>query len=569
MATPGFLAEAALYKSTTHYRSALPNTESVGRMIPIVKQLTSQDQLCSTATVTQCLTDAENVLQNEQDACNDLGTLQQRERCRTAARREYTAAIANCDPCPVGTRCESNVCCPNDRPTCAPPCVYGDDQATSTGEVNLVSGALLYNSKSTYDKRTQTASNRILVSQGKDSLITIEHGRSSSGGVTTSVDYGPMFTGVQHASFSSSDGVTFVGSIDGRQTVSYAANTDPRTITFVDGGALPALGSNVPGLLDSLNTLAQTVQSSVPLVCRPAARPTAQLPARALSFQPTIVPAYHIRFGGPASAACATCTNDAAETLAECLASAATLVGLSCFFPPACPIAAAAGGAAVGLCETQFGYRMAKCELTPCCPKRCGPSNLFDPGSGCCDDGEQCVDQSDPNAREGCCPVGRSVCSGNCCRDGETCVQGVCCPPGARSVCNGVCCSGDCDRVGNCCNPPSQLCRDGTCCAPFGQTCHPTLGTCCSVICGPSCCANGQFCQDPVGGICGSCDPGYHACLNPKGVPPCCPDRTDCCANGQCCPIDPTAENPEGTCCCATQTGWECRPRSDKCCTPR
>jgi uncharacterized repeat protein (TIGR03803 family) len=44
-------------------------------------------------------------------------------------------------------------------------------------------------------------------------------------------------------------------------------------------------------------------------------------------------------------------------------------------------------------------------------------------------------------------------------------------------------------------------------------------------------------------GACGECAPGQHAC-NVFGGPPCCPDGTECCGNGQCCPAD--------TCCCAT-----------------
>jgi hypothetical protein len=570
MATPGFFAQAAVYYSRTHYRSVTAGAPLDG-WVRVFGEVTPLDQACNGAGVAQCITEAQNTLEQELADCNDLPNPQQATKCRVAARVRFNQAVAKCDPCPTGSRCDSNVCCPNDKATCAPPCSSGSEQTTFTGEVNIPVGALLYNSKSTYDLGTQALSNQILISQGKGSLISMQLGRSPSGGTTTSVDYGPMFSGVQHASYSSSDGVTFVGIIDGRQTVPFNANTDPRNITFLDGGALPTVGSNVPGLIDSLNALSKTLPNSVPSQCPQISKPPAQPPVTA-PFPQTVVPAYHIRLGGPGGNACATCANDAAETLAECDAIAAAAVVAACLFPPACPAAAIAGGAALGGCATQFGIRMGTCELKECCPKRCGPTNILDLGSGCCEAGEQCVNQNDPNAaRGGCCPEGRSVCSGNCCIDGETCVQGVCCPPNTPGACNGVCCSGPCDQAGNCCNPPNHLCG-GFCCPPFnqccnghccdlGQTCHPTLGTCCSVVCGPSCCANGQFCQDPVRGICGGCGPGQHACVNPKGVPPCCPNGTECCANGQCC--------PQGTCCCALQTGFECRPLSDVCCTPR
>jgi hypothetical protein len=62
----------------------------------------------------------------------------------------------------------------------------------------------------------------------------------------------------------------------------------------------------------------------------------------------------------------------------------------------------------------------------------------FNPGSGCCDVGEHCVDQNDPNSRNGCCPSDRSVCGNSCCAPGEYCCGDSCCPPGQPCT-DGLC----------------------------------------------------------------------------------------------------------------------------------
>jgi hypothetical protein len=610
MATPGFFAEAALYVSSRRYRSGLSNAQAVGR-IRILRKLTAQDQQCNSAAVSQCITDAGNALQQELADCNDLPTPQEIAKCRVQARNDYKAAVAQCDPCPAGTRCESNVCCPNDQVTCAPPCSFLDTATAFTVEFNFPQGAFLYNRQSVYDKTNKNLSDAVVISKEAQPLITWKQSLSSSGAIVMNFDYGPMFSGLQHATFSSADGVTFVGTIDGRQTVAFTAKTDPGTITFQDGGSLPSIGSTTPGLIDQVSALLEAAQNTSISSCN------SLQPARARARPDTFV-------------GCDSCKLNCGIEYAYCNLGVITgTVSPICdVIPIFGNIVCAVGGAAE--CVKTDDDCSSACEAPghPCCPVACSGNICCEGGDVCC--GESSSGNSGCCTQEECCSVSRDGIEEKfCCYAGEVCVDpinGVCCPPGAGPVCGSTCCpagqtcaepstslccpagtrkcgestlsccpndlpcygdqccsneddkdcGGCCPRdtpcIDNeCCSEPKHACG-GECCPPLnqccnnqccelGQRCHPTLGTCCSVVCGPSCCAEGQFCQEPGQGICGGCATGQHACVGPLGVPHCCQDGTDCCANGQCC--------PQGTCCCGTQTGWECRPLSDVCCTPR
>ncbi len=245
-----------------------------------------------------------------------------------------------------------------------------------------------------------------------------------------------------------------------------------------------------------------------------------------VSGRSTIVPAY---FPGPSTEAkCSDCLGYVATSLAGCYALLVADVAAECLNPfgwfGACETAIARLPGEIIICDAESVSGIGYCDAQRCCPKVCGPPNPLIPGSGCCDHGEHCVDQNDPNSRDGCCPSDQSICGDKCCPPGvsccgnecgcpgtSTCVQGQCCPPGANRICNGACCQGPCDSDGNCCDSPNHVCG-GLCCPPLneccngqccglGQQCHPTLGTCCSTICGPACCGAGQFCQDPQRGV--------------------------------------------------------------------
>jgi hypothetical protein len=124
-----------------------------------------------------------------------------------------------------------------------------------------------------------------------------------------------------------------------------------------------------------------------------------------------------------------------------------------------------------------------------CCPTVCGFPNPFVPGEGCCGPREQCVDRSDPNARDGCCPAGQSVCGGKCCPTG------------------GPCCGDECGCTGG------TVCTEGACTFPsFGSGGPPPQ---------PPLTQHDIFCFI-VGGT-----PCYNKC--------CPPDKTCCCPPGRQC----------------------------------
>jgi hypothetical protein len=234
-----------------------------------------------------------------------------------------------------------------------------------------------------------------------------------------------------------------------------------------------------------------------------------------LSGEP-VVPAY---YPGPGTqASCSNCLEGCATALAECSAAATALLA-GCLFPPACAAAAAAAGAALGACDTANLICTGRCEILRCCPKVCGFPNPLNPGEGCCDADEHCVDQSDPNARDGCCPSSQNVCGGKCCAPGETvCCGDACCPAGS-TCCGSTCCPAGSSCVnGVCCPPPYHVCGN-TCCPPFNR------------------CCNGQCCKSAYQ----ICDPKLGTCVNPPRRPSFCrAGWTEC--FGQCCP-------PGKTCC--------------------
>jgi hypothetical protein len=141
---------------------------------------------------------------------------------------------------------------------------------------------------------------------------------------------------------------------------------------------------------------------------------------------------------------CSVCTDACARPRNVCLAKAAVEVTEACWASLGfgCGAAIALGYIQAGACyelyETCVGY----CNIPgglgpfsgPCCPKVCGPEFLLGPflgsGTGCCDLGEACVDQEDPNSRQGCCPTDQVVCGGSCCAKGESCCGDTCCPSG-------------------------------------------------------------------------------------------------------------------------------------------
>ena len=199
----------------------------------------------------------------------------------------------------------------------------------------------------------------------------------------------------------------------------------------------------------------------------------------------SVAPAYFP--GSETQARCSGCLEGCAEALAYCSIGPATTFATCGWWNPICTAVAAA---AQGACNLASASCSAVCAFTTCCPNPCGFPNPFEPGQGCCDRGENCVDRNDPNARQGCCPADQIVCAGRCCPKGHSCCGGECCPPDMHCV-NNSCtypsfgggpppppppppphpfgieylCPLGWTRCGNygCCAPGLECCGDGSC----------------------------------------------------------------------------------------------------------
>jgi len=191
--------------------------------------------------------------------------------------------------------------------------------------------------------------------------------------------------------------------------------------------------------------------------------------------QTTIVPAYHPL---PATdAKCSECRETCARGLAVCSAGAI-------IFPPALVGCVTASGACIAACEAPW--------VSECCPTPCQVTP-FSSQHDCCDWGEHCVDQSDPNSRSGCCPRHQAVCGNKCCRPDENCCGDTCCPANYHCS-NGFCTEFAAAPFGPATPPPPlppPPAAPITC--PSGyETCH---------VSGDhwSCCPPGKECCGPRG----------------------------------------------------------------------
>lgn len=201
----------------------------------------------------------------------------------------------------------------------------------------------------------------------------------------------------------------------------------------------------------------------------------------------SIVPAY---IPGPATRRdCSVCTGICDKGAAICGVGAATYAAAVCAatLGVGCGAAVAAAAAVLAECAEAYAGCIGLCNIPGwvpvvggyCCPKICGPPNpLEGSGSGCCDLGEACVDQDDPNSRQGCCPSGQLVCGGKCCAKGDSCCGDTCCPPGYY-----------CLDGGNCVEYPPFA-------PPGSNPPPPPVNNCIfgGAPCGPKCCAPGLQC---------------------------------------------------------------------------
>lgn len=196
----------------------------------------------------------------------------------------------------------------------------------------------------------------------------------------------------------------------------------------------------------------------------------------------SVVAAY---FPGPETQAkCNRCSEIALRNFGICIATGAVGCIASGPFYPIC-----AGGVLAG-CDLGLLSQEAACAYDDCCPKICGTPNPFDPGEGCCDNNETCVDRYDPNSRQGCCPSDQSVCGGKCCAKGYSCCGDTCCPPNYFCRDGGFCSEFPSDLLPPPGTPPPppppNNCIFGG--APCGTKCCPLGLECCGVFQGqPDC----------------------------------------------------------------------------------
>lgn len=192
-----------------------------------------------------------------------------------------------------------------------------------------------------------------------------------------------------------------------------------------------------------------------------------------------VAPAY---FPGPKTQErCNDCLESAQEHFGALLLSGGALCAVGCIaagpFYALC-LAPCLGGV-LAMADLTLLEESARCAATKCCPKMCGTFNPFDPGAGCCDNGESCVDRYDKNSRQGCCPADQSVCGGKCCAQGERCCGETCCPAG--HFCREGFCSDSVPFSQEKPPPPPKLvqCAPGD--SPCGTKCCPPGLECCSV----------------------------------------------------------------------------------------
>jgi len=144
----------------------------------------------------------------------------------------------------------------------------------------------------------------------------------------------------------------------------------------------------------------------------------------------------------------------------------------------------------------------------------CGPNEVCDFKSGCCNENQLCGGE--------CCDAAHCLNGTTCCKQGTACGS-QCCDGIGQTCCNGACCNGQCvGAVGG-----------------IGGICCPENRSC-----GPTCCAADNYCANSQTGLCIQCPPGDSPCGGSEnGGPTCCRTGQECCATGCC---------QEGTICCQT-----------------
>jgi hypothetical protein len=494
------------------------------------------------------------------------------------------------------------------RTTRIGPCTLKSDRKTSTlsRSVRVRFGArhlTLDVTQTEHHGHQPSAALRNTITLGNTMVLEVLVEKTSRGSAAEgTILFGRGFSGVREITFTTSDGKTLSGKIDGRSYSGYRLGTDPSKIRFRDG--MPPPSARVePALGQAMHTLFETAHKESRR-CHAAAKhhrhhaedlvavrsAGGSAPATAVDW---VVHQDADQFGQPGRSdnprgdtPCVLCQSGCDGGGGLCAAGIASGCSASGPFYGIC-LAVGIGG-----CLIAQAICLGLCFVggAPCCPVTCGPEccsngdTCLDTDTGfCCPQGTtacnggQCCDKGDVCLNNGhCCPPDKvsteSICcpnsadkppvscKGKCCDTGDVCNDGVCCPP-TSPICNGVCCiGGACLPNGNCCMSPSHLCGD-VCCGPFNTCCADVCcsgagdvcisGTCCpsSKACGNTCCSSSQVCTDPSTGTCGPtpCPQGQTICQNfTKTASTCCNNGLQCCNGTSCC------DNTMGLYCCGT-----------------
>jgi hypothetical protein len=414
-----------------------------------------------------------------------------------------------------------------------------------------------------FDRATGTTAAVLTFSRGQSTIARLQIQRDRSGAITSTTTYGTEVKGPRTFSWTSPDGRNFRATIDGRPIDSQRG--------FRRGGEVGPEITLDPALRQSLLDLASELRKPTsgcrteipPEQSPPPARPAPRPPAEKGRFR-RAVPGQSGAFRRAAfnwyvpaaqnSPACTRCHDRCSDDYADCVFDPDKLLDwISAIGAPVTVFTR------IGPCLAACAACNANCYLPEqgCCPVSCGGLT-----ESCCGNGATCM----LPAQRTCCPPGQVVCRGTCCEQGvvgcakdgfcgcpkdqepcgdacceerQMCCGGACCAPGRCQ--NGIC--GDSPqraRCGNVICAPLDNCCGGRCCTGTcvnNQCCPPARG------CGPSCCAPGQNCVDPVKGICQAarirCRGFSSPCRTqlPTGqyTEICCPNGTQCCG-GRCCP---------------------------------
>jgi hypothetical protein len=421
--------------------------------------------------------------------------------------------------------------------------------------------------------------------------LLLEVAETRSGGTfRTTLNYGPDFWEIKHASFQSTDGKIIRGEVDGRPIQPFRVTDDPRSVKFAQGVTPPAAKAS-PEVQEALNTVLKKAQEAAShcAVLSSGRLPPGSGPLLAAASTSAIVaplngglrltgrlPVHRYALAEPGHDSMPITSLDCAKCWAKCIGEATGCIagaGAGCagalFFYAVCV------AIAEGICALNEYQCLDTCHDPghDCCPVGCGQV-------ACCEATETCL-----NSNGVCCSQGFTACGGKqCCKtDAENCISasGICCPKGQK-IAGNVCCKKGEDVVGatskKCC-PHELTCGEKTCCGELMKCANPQTGLCCPfavTLCGNICCKpgegciGGKCCPKPCGNVCcGSsqackdgkcvtavCSSNQVTCISdegankPKGAAICCPPNVACCL-GKCC-------KPGELCCSSTAVPFGC-----------